>query len=148
MCNEITWVVFRVNFLEKYFYKDLRSKMEIQFLELKLGDSTVAEYATKFENLMNFYLHYKCADAEGSECIKFKSGLRPKIKQGIGYQEILRYSVLGNKCIINDADRRARSYHYQSFSAKKGRDHNRGNLYSASTDKRKQKVDQKDTGGK
>lgn len=35
MGTEITWVVFRATFLEKYFLEDVCAKKEIEFLELK-----------------------------------------------------------------------------------------------------------------
>lgn len=47
--TEITWAMFIVHFLEKYFPYDARSKKEIQFLELKRGNMIGVEYATKFE---------------------------------------------------------------------------------------------------
>lgn len=55
---EITWIVFRVKFLEKYFPEDVHSKKKIEFLELKKGDMTVVEYAAKFEDLVKFFPHY------------------------------------------------------------------------------------------
>lgn len=61
------------------------SKKEIEFLELKQGNMTVAEYATKFEELVKFCPHYSGAVVEGSKCIKFENGLCPEIKQCIGY---------------------------------------------------------------
>lgn len=90
--------MFRAHFLEKYFHEDMHSKKEIKFLELKQGNSIVVKYVVKFEELLKFYPHYNSADVDGSKCIKFKSGLRPEIKQGIRYQEICRFSVLLNKC--------------------------------------------------
>lgn len=77
---EITWTVFRVQLLEKYFPEDVRSKKEIEFLELKQGNMTIAEYAAKFEELVKFYPHYNGASLEGSKCIKFENRVRPKIK--------------------------------------------------------------------
>lgn len=75
-------------FLEKYFPEDVNSKKEMEFLELKLGNMTFSKYATKFEELVKFCSHYNGVVAEGPKCIKFKSGLHSKTKQGIGYQEI------------------------------------------------------------
>lgn len=51
---EITWVMFRTEFSEKYFSKNVRSKKEIDFLELKQGSMVVSKYATKFEELVKF----------------------------------------------------------------------------------------------
>lgn len=53
--TEVTWVVFITNFLEKYIPHDVRNKKEIEFLGLKQGNLTVAEYAVKFEELVNFF---------------------------------------------------------------------------------------------
>lgn len=84
--NEITWDVFKGEFLEWYFLEDVHSKKEIEFMELKQGNSIVVEYAAKFNELMKFYPHYNDNAAEVSKCLKFENGLRPEIKQGIGCQ--------------------------------------------------------------
>lgn len=80
--------MFKAHFLEKYFPKDVRCNKDIEFLELKQRNMRVCEYATKFEELVKFCPYYNSTIMEGSKCIKFKSGLHPEIKQGIGYQEI------------------------------------------------------------
>lgn len=85
----------------------MRSKKEIEFLELKQGNSTNAEYAAKFDELVKFCPHYNSVAADGLNCIKFESSLRPEIKQGIGYKEIHRFSMLVNKCRIYAEDSRA-----------------------------------------
>ncbi|XP_050918542.1 uncharacterized protein LOC127135968 [Lathyrus oleraceus] len=126
----------------------MRINKEIKFLELKQGNSTVVEYAAMIEELVKFYQHYTGVTAKGSKCVKFESGLRPKIKQGIGYQEILQFYVLVNKCRIYDEGSRARFSHYKSFSGKKGKDQNRGKFFQAPTDKGKQKAGHKAIGGK
>lgn len=63
----------------------MRSKKDIEFLELKQENATIAEYPAKFEELVKFCLHYNSIAIEGSKCIKFDSGLRPEIKQVVGY---------------------------------------------------------------
>jgi len=62
----ITWVVFRREFLNRYFPKDVRGKKEIEFLELKQGNMSVTEYAAKFVELAKFYPHYTPETAEFS----------------------------------------------------------------------------------
>ncbi|XP_050890763.1 uncharacterized protein LOC127096209 [Lathyrus oleraceus] len=75
----ITWVVFRGEFLRKYFPEDVRGKKEIEFLELNQ------------------------ATVEFSKCIKFENGLRPEIKQAIGYQQIKRFlELVNNRRIYED----------------------------------------------
>lgn len=97
--------------LEKYFPKDVHSKKEIEFIELKQGNMTVAEYVAKFEELVKSFPHYNGTVVEGSKWTKFENILQPKIKQGIGYQEIRRFPTLVNKCRIYDEDCKARSVH-------------------------------------
>lgn len=43
----------------------MRSKKEIEFLELKQGNLTVVEYAAKFEELVKFCSHYNSVIMEG-----------------------------------------------------------------------------------
>jgi len=45
----ITWDVFRIKFLEKYFPNDVMRAKEIEFMQMKQGSMTVGEYASKFE---------------------------------------------------------------------------------------------------
>ena len=144
---EMTWVRFKTAFLEKYFPADVRCKKEMEFLELKQGNMSVADYASKFEELVQYCPHYNNADAEESKCVKFENGLRPEIKQGIGYQEIRRFPTLVNKCRIFDEDSKARTAHYKSLSEKKNKD--RGSPYASPNGKGKQKVvdEKKPSGG-
>ncbi|XP_050908787.1 uncharacterized protein LOC127122510 [Lathyrus oleraceus] len=118
---EVAWALFRDAFLEKYFLEDVRGKKEIEFLELKQGNGTVAEYAAKFEELIKFCPHYNTANAERSKCLKFVNGLRPDIKKAMGYQQITRFSELVNKSRIYDEDSRESVAHYKSLHDKKGK---------------------------
>ena len=43
----ITWDAFKYAFLEKYFPDYVKNKKEVEFLELKQGGLSVAEYAAK-----------------------------------------------------------------------------------------------------
>jgi hypothetical protein len=45
----VTWARFKTKFLKKYFHEDLRTRKEVEFLNLKHGILSVAEYAAKFE---------------------------------------------------------------------------------------------------
>ncbi|XP_020209748.1 DNA-binding protein HEXBP-like, partial [Cajanus cajan] len=51
---------------------------------------------------------------EEDKCVKFVSGLRPKIKQVFNYQGITQYHDLVNKCRVYDEDNCARITHYKS----------------------------------
>ncbi|XP_050897658.1 uncharacterized protein LOC127104517 [Lathyrus oleraceus] len=145
---EITWAMFISHFREKYFPKDVHNKKEIEFLEMKQGNSIVVEYVDNFEESVKFCPYYNNAAVERSKSIKFESGLRSEIKKGICYREIHRLSMLVNKCRIYDEDNIVRPAHYKSFSGKKENDQTREKPYSTLADKGKQKVYQKAIGGK
>ena len=66
---EITWAVFRREFLRRYFPEDVRGRKEIEFLEMKQGDMSITEYAAKFVELAKFYPHYVAETVEFSKCI-------------------------------------------------------------------------------
>ncbi|XP_050915059.1 uncharacterized protein LOC127130017 [Lathyrus oleraceus] len=126
---EVTWGLFRDAFLEKYFPEDVCGKKEIDFLELKQGNGTVAEYAAKFEELIKFCPHYNNTNAERSKCPKFVNGLRPDIKKAMGYQQITGFSELINKSRIYDEDRCESAAHYKFLHDKKGKGKFQGKSY-------------------
>ncbi|MCI48019.1 hypothetical protein A2U01_0069262, partial [Trifolium medium] len=68
----------------------------------------VSEYAAKFEDLCRFAPHYNTMEAEEDKCVKFENGLRPEIKQLIGFNEIKNFPTLVNKSRICDKDNRAK----------------------------------------
>ena len=132
--EDITWDVFRREFLRKYYPEDVRGKKEIEFLELKQGNMSVTDYAAKFVELSKFYPHYTGAGAEFSKCIKFENGLRSEIKKVVGYQKIRIFTELVDSCRIFEEDNNA---HYKIVSDRRGKQHqNRGKPYDAPSGKR------------
>ncbi|MCI66922.1 cellular nucleic acid-binding protein, partial [Trifolium medium] len=59
----ISWEIFKGEFLRKYFPADIKNKKVVEFMELKQGDMSVAEYAVKFESLCAFSPHYNTMEA-------------------------------------------------------------------------------------
>ncbi|MCI33548.1 hypothetical protein A2U01_0054765, partial [Trifolium medium] len=59
----ITWERFMREFLIKYFPADVRNRKVVEFMELKQGSMSVAEYAAKFESLCAFSPHYNTVEA-------------------------------------------------------------------------------------
>ena len=51
---EVTWAIFKREFLDRYFPEDVRGKKDIEFLDLKQGNMSVTEYAAKFVELAKF----------------------------------------------------------------------------------------------
>ena len=98
MGEVVTWDVFNMEFLRNYFPEHVLGKKEIKFLELKQGNLTVTEYASRFVELAKYYPYYGEAATEFLRCIKFENGLRSKIKREIGYQQIRVFSDLVDNC--------------------------------------------------
>ncbi|MCI58518.1 hypothetical protein A2U01_0079773, partial [Trifolium medium] len=48
---------------------DVRNKKVVEFMELKQGNMSVAEYAVKFESLRAFSPHYNTVEAEDDKCV-------------------------------------------------------------------------------
>ncbi|XP_020209371.1 uncharacterized protein LOC109794328 [Cajanus cajan] len=71
---QLNWDNFKRVFLEKYFPNDVRSHKEVEFLELKQGNDTVAEYVAKFDALVRYCTHYHGEGDERAKCIKFVVG--------------------------------------------------------------------------
>ncbi|MCI78924.1 GRAS family transcription factor, partial [Trifolium medium] len=63
---------------------------------------SVSDYAAKFEDLCRFAPHYNTMEAKEDKCEKFENGLRPDIKQLIGFSEIRNFPTLVNKSRICD----------------------------------------------
>ena len=52
--TEVTWALFREEFMEKYFLEDVCGKKEIEFLELKQGNSNVAEQLQDLKGWLSY----------------------------------------------------------------------------------------------
>ncbi|CAJ2672550.1 unnamed protein product [Trifolium pratense] len=104
----IVWETFKREFLRKYFPADVKNKKVIEFMELKQGNLSVAEYSAKFEALCVFSPHYNTVEAEEDKCVKFESGLRPDIKLLIGFSEIRDFPTLMTKARIYDFEKDTR----------------------------------------
>src|SRR3954465_7923518 len=116
--EEISWIVFRMEFLRKYFPEDVRGKKEIEFLELSQGNKSVVEYAAKFGELAKFYQYYDGPNGEFSKCIKFENGLCSEIKKAISYRKIRIFADLVDCCRIYEEDNNA---HYRVINEKRGK---------------------------
>ncbi|XP_058775309.1 uncharacterized protein LOC131649569 [Vicia villosa] len=136
--EEVTLVLFRREFLRKYFPEDVRGKKEIEFLELRQGNKSVVEYAVKFGELAKFYQHYDGPTGEFSKCIKLENGLHPEIKKAISYQKIGVFGDLVDSCRIYEENNNA---HYRVISEKRGKSQQgRGKSYDAPVGKGKQEA--------
>ncbi|KAI5427305.1 hypothetical protein KIW84_032644 [Lathyrus oleraceus] len=115
---------------------------------MKQGNRSVTEYAAKFTELSKYYTPYDEATGEFSKCVKFENGLRPEIKQAIGYQRIRVFSDLVDCCRIFEQDTKARSESYQQRVDRKGKNQNdRGKPYAAGKGFQRQSGMRRPSGG-
>ena len=96
---EITWNVFRDAFYQKYFPAFVRNAKELEFIQLRQGNSSIFEYIAKFEELCKFSTIYQWNPDGEWKCIKFESGLREDMLATIGLMEIRDFPTL-----VNNAD--------------------------------------------
>jgi len=134
----VTWARFKSEFLRKYFPEDLRTKKEVEFLNLKQENFSVAEYAAKFEELSRFYPYINVEDAMVSKCVKFESGLKPEIYQFMCVQEIRDFDTLVHKCRMFDDAGKARANHYEAMYDKKGKGHGFRKRYNKDKGKKRE----------
>ena len=94
----VTWAEFRKLFYEKYFPSNVRKAMEREFLLLKQGDDTIAEYEAKFARLAHFAPHQ--VDTEEKKVDKFEMGLRPNIQRSVAPLKLQTYADLVDRAQI------------------------------------------------
>jgi len=88
--------VFKTKFLEKYFPNDVRREKEIAFMQLKQGNMSVGEYASKFEELGKYSTFFYHLD-KSMKCIKYEDRLRFELKKAVGILEISYFPTLIHK---------------------------------------------------
>ncbi|XP_057415634.1 uncharacterized protein LOC130710399 [Lotus japonicus] len=93
----ITWECFRGAFLDKYFPNSARAAKEAQFLRLRQGGMTVAEYASKLESLAKHFRYFRGQIDEGYMCERFIDGLSYELQRAVQPLGLNRYQVLVEK---------------------------------------------------
>ena len=85
MKNDIPSDIFRDEFYKKYFPGAARDAKEMELMQLKQGDLTIAEYARKFDDLCRFSKIYQgdLVDFEEWKCLKFEGGLREELMNSV-----------------------------------------------------------------
>ncbi|XP_075518284.1 uncharacterized protein LOC142552394 [Primulina tabacum] len=79
--DTITWTRFKEIFYEKYFTADVRRRLMREFMSLRQGDATVAEFVKKFDRGCHFV-----PLVTGDSAMKLKhfmDGLRPTLHNNV-----------------------------------------------------------------
>ncbi|XP_020963473.1 uncharacterized protein LOC110265063 [Arachis ipaensis] len=98
--GDIPWNTFEDEFYKKYFPRAARDAKQMELMQLKQGNTTVAEYARKFDDLCHFskICQGNPADFEEWKCLKFEGGLCVDLMSSVVPLEIRNFAELVNKC--------------------------------------------------
>ncbi|KAK1577013.1 hypothetical protein Q3G72_018432 [Acer saccharum] len=96
--NPITWEMFTNAFNEKYFPDRVRFKMERDFLSLRQGSKSVAEYEEQFTSLSRFAASLIPDDE--SKGRRFLDGLHPDIQSKVEVLKLGRYADIVDRAMI------------------------------------------------
>src|ERR1044072_4716890 len=106
--EEVNWRSFKRVFLEKYFPVSAQEAKETQFLTLKQGTMSVAEYASKLESLAKHFRFFKDQVDEAYMCARFLAGLKYEIERGVRSLGIRRFQELVARSIVVEEMENAR----------------------------------------
>jgi hypothetical protein len=93
-----TWEEFKEAFLENFFPSAMKAQKEAEFVNLKQGSRTVAQYAAEFVRLSKYAPGM--ATTESARARKFEEGLRIKIKQQVATLCLRTYRAVVDRAII------------------------------------------------
>ncbi|XP_042423226.1 uncharacterized protein LOC122010819 [Zingiber officinale] len=99
----LTWADFKEVFYGKYFTVDNRTRLAREFLELRLGDMTVAEYVRRFERGLYFVPMITSQPVE--ELKHFTEGLRPAIRHDVRLSRVTTFREAIDQALMSERDR-------------------------------------------
>ncbi|XP_057760615.1 uncharacterized protein LOC130980989 [Arachis stenosperma] len=119
--GDVPWNTFKDKFYKKYFPRAARDAKEMELIQLKQGNTTVAEYARKFDDLCRFskICQGNPADFEEWKCLKFEGGLREDLMSSVVPLEIRDFAELVNKCkLVEECAKKRRNPHVGNAPAR------------------------------
>ncbi|RYR78545.1 hypothetical protein Ahy_A01g003373 isoform B [Arachis hypogaea] len=114
--TEMEKATFKEAFYKKYFPLSVRESKEMEFLQLRQGRMSIAEYTEKFERLCKFSAMYKANPDEKWKCMNYQGGLRAEVLTAIAPLEIREFSSLVSKCqVIEECTKKLASERSEAF---------------------------------
>lgn len=101
----LSWADFRELFLDHFFTDDMRSELHREFFELKQGDTTVREYASRFERGC-YYVPLIGNNAQ-AKMRQFIGGLRPTIRHDVNMTDPVNYQAAVDKAMRSERNLKA-----------------------------------------
>ncbi|KAG6531501.1 hypothetical protein ZIOFF_005315 [Zingiber officinale] len=99
----LTWADFKEVFYGKYFTVDNRTRLAREFLELRQGDMTVAEYVRRFER--GRYFVPMITSQPVKELKHFTEGLRPAIRHDVRLSRVITFREAVDQALMSERDR-------------------------------------------
>ncbi|GAU42639.1 hypothetical protein TSUD_398440 [Trifolium subterraneum] len=94
---EMTWANFRRLFIDHYIPESYRMSMERELIVLKQGGKSVAEYTSKFNELVRYVADTDDAPTEAWKIKKYRFGLRADIAHDVSMQQVASLDELIQK---------------------------------------------------
>ncbi|XP_057803271.1 uncharacterized protein LOC131018574 [Salvia miltiorrhiza] len=95
--EKLTWEEFKTALCEKYIPRSYRRKKEMEFVNLRQGKKTVAEYDREFYDLARYAPYRVDSDEKMSEL--FCAALRQEIRIVLASQHALTYAEALNRAL-------------------------------------------------
>ena len=100
--KDADWARFLEIFYDKYFPQCVRDRKVAEFMELKQGSLTVAEYEAKFTELARFAPHV--IDTDYKKARHFEGGLRDDILERVNVLKLETYIGVLDRAIISETN--------------------------------------------
>ncbi|XP_073279510.1 uncharacterized protein [Primulina huaijiensis] len=100
----LTWNGFKQVFYSKYFIEEVRSRLNREFMSLRQGDSSVAEFVRKFER--GYHFVPMIANDAWEKLWYFIDGLRPILRRDVQVSGPTTYVVAVSRALATEQDQR------------------------------------------
>ncbi|XP_028124253.1 uncharacterized protein LOC114321269 [Camellia sinensis] len=97
---DVTWTRFPEIFYEKYFPQCVRDRKVVEFMELKQGNKSIAEYEAHFIELARFPPYM--VDTDYKKARQFEGGLCDLILDKINVLKLLTYVDVLDRALITE----------------------------------------------
>ncbi|XP_074357471.1 uncharacterized protein LOC141697130 [Apium graveolens] len=103
----VSWARFTELFLGKYFPDCLQSQLEVEFLELKQGEKSVAEYEAMFTELAQLAPRY--VNTKIQKARRFQQGLKPEVRSRVVALQLKMYTSVVQATLVIESDQKLAS---------------------------------------
>ncbi|XP_073061815.1 uncharacterized protein [Primulina eburnea] len=100
----LPWNGFKEVFYSKYFTEEVRSRLTSEFMMLRQGDSSVAEFVRNFER--GCYFVPLIANDAQAKLRHFLNGLRPILRRDVRLAGLTSYLVAVSRALAAEQDLR------------------------------------------